>query len=109
MILDFSSMEETIIKNFKGGEKELYAKMFDDGRNRILYGTLEPGASIGLHEHTTNSEIIYFLEGTGKIIFDGKTFPVQKGECHYCPSDHSHSLINDDSSPLVFFAVIPEK
>ena len=68
MILDFSKIEETVIPQFYGGEKEIRAHMNIDKNNKILLGTLEPGASIGLHTHETNSEIIYILSGKGKVL-----------------------------------------
>lgn len=33
MIIDFNSMEVTVLPNFKGGEKEFAANMFFDGTN----------------------------------------------------------------------------
>ena len=30
-----------------------------------------------------------------------------KGDCHYCPKGHTHSLINNSDEDLVFFAVVP--
>ena len=59
MRIDFGSIEEKQIANFKGGMQTFRTRMFDDGSAKIMYGTLEPGASIGLHTHETNSEIIY--------------------------------------------------
>ena len=44
MLLDFENMEETVIHNFNGGEKDTRAKMYNDENMRILYGVLEPGA-----------------------------------------------------------------
>ena len=64
---------------------------------------------IGLHTHDTSSEIIYILNGTGKVLYDGEYESVSEGLCHYCPKGHSHSLINDSKSNLVFFAVVPEQ
>ena len=49
MIINFNEQELQEFPNFKGGEKSLNAKMFFDGMNRIIYGELEPGASIGMH------------------------------------------------------------
>ena len=73
MIIDFPNIPEQRLPNFKGGEKEYIARMFFDGQNRIMYGRLEPGASIGLHTHETSSEIMYFLEGRGKVLLaDGE-------------------------------------
>ena len=109
MIIDFKSMEESVLPNFKGGEKEYRAKMFVDEQNRIMYGRLIPGASIGLHTHEDGSEMIYYLEGEGKAIYDGVEERVYAGCCHYCPKGHSHTLINDTDADLVFFAVVAQQ
>ena len=51
MLFNFDDMEETILHNFNGGKNDTKAKMFIDENVKILYGTLEPGSSIGLHTH----------------------------------------------------------
>ena len=109
MVITFKNEKATVIPNFKGGEKSISAKMFFDGNNRILHGVLESGATIGVHTHETNSEIIYFLKGRGKVLYDGEYEKVEEGMCHYCPKGHTHSLINDSDSDLEFFAVVPEQ
>ena len=67
MNFNYHEQEYEEFPNFKGGEKSLYAKMFHDEKNRIIYGKLIPGASIGVHTHETNSEIIYITKGTGRV------------------------------------------
>ena len=109
MLIDFSTMEETVSPHFKGGEKETAARMFTDENGKIMRGRLIPGASIGLHTHETSSEIIYILSGMGKVLYDGGSERVTPGQCHYCPKGHSHSLINDGAEDLCFFAVVPEQ
>ena len=109
MIIDFEQLESTVLKNFNGGEKELQAKMYVDDLNKILYGKLEPGASIGLHTHDTSSEIIYILEGKGKVLYNDDSEEVKAGQCHYCPKEHAHSLINNSDNDLIFFAVVPQQ
>lgn len=109
MNINFKETEPTVIPNFKGGEKSLIAKMFFDGKNRILHGVLEPEATIGLHKHETNSEIIYILSGEGKTILDGVEEKISEGMVHYCEKGQTHSLINDSDADLVFFAVVPEQ
>ena len=108
MILDINKIEEKALANFKGGEKALNARMHVDENNKIIFGRLEPGASIGEHTHETNSEIIFFTSGKGKVIYDGKEERVEAGLCHYCPQGHTHILINDSDADLTFHAVIPE-
>lgn len=108
MLIAFDKMETQVIPHMRGGEKEVSAQMYTDPLCKIMRGRLIPGASIGLHTHETNSEIIYVLSGTGKVLCDGAYEPVAPGVCHYCPRGHEHSLINDSEDDLVFFAVIPE-
>ena len=109
MKLEFDAMEETAISRFRDGEKTTYARMLVDGHNRIMRGRLEPGASIGLHTHEDSSEIIYLLSGHGKVLCDGVYEDLAPGGCHYCPKGHTHSLINDGTEPLEFFAVVPNQ
>ena len=109
MLIDFHTMETTVIPHFRGGEKELSSEMYTDPCKKIMRGRLIPGASIGLHTHETSSEIIYILSGTGKVLYDDTEESLAPGDCHYCPKGHRHSLINDSSDDLVFFAVVPEQ
>ena len=106
---NYHEQEYEEFPNFKGGEKSLYAKMFHDEKNRIIYGKLIPGASIGVHTHETNSEIIYITKGTGRVLMDGEYEKLEAGMCHYCPKGHTHSLMNDSDAELEFFAVVPEQ
>ncbi|MCF0241220.1 MAG: nitroreductase family protein [Treponema sp.] len=109
MKIEFNETELKSFPNFKGGEGTLNAKMFFDGKNRILYGRLEPSSSIGLHCHDTSSEIIYIISGNGKVVIDGSIESLKPGDCHYCPKGHFHSLQNEDKTfCLDFFAVVPE-
>lgn len=109
MIINFDKIEEQIIPNFKGGEKETALRICDNELKRIMRGKLPNGASIGMHTHDTNSEIIFVTHGSGHIIYDGERLPLHAGECHYCPQGHTHSLINDTSDTLEFFAVVQQQ
>jgi len=107
MIIDYNTMKEEVIPNFKGGEGEMVTRMFNDELNKIMVSRLGPGSSIGIHTHDAGSEIIFILEGTGRAVFDGADETVTPGMCHYCPKGHSHGLFNDGDEDLVFFAVVP--
>lgn len=109
MIIDFATMEKTVLHEFKGGNKDTIAQMYVDELGRIMKGTLEPGASIGMHTHETSSEIIYILKGTASVLYDDGEEEVCAGSCHYCPKGHSHSMRNLSDENLIFFAVVPEQ
>ena len=108
MLISFDEMNEKVFPHFYGGEKEAHAKVFADDNARIMLGRLTPGASIGLHTHDTNSEIVYIISGTGTAWIDGGTEPLRPGVCHYCPMGHTHGMINDGTEDLVIFTAIPE-
>lgn len=109
MILDFNNIEEQIFPNFKGGDKSYAARMFFDGQMRIMKGILIPGASIGLHTHKTNSEVIFITNGKATLCYDGETSTLAEGMCHYCAKGHSHSLKNDTDTNIEFSAVVAEQ
>lgn len=107
MLLKFDEMEEVVIPNFKGGEKYIRAKMFNDGNVRILYGILEPGASIGMHEHVDDSEEVYCISGEATVYIDDDMEILKPGMGHYCPKGHKHSMKNEGTENLVIFAAVP--
>jgi mannose-6-phosphate isomerase-like protein (cupin superfamily) len=107
MVIDFSKILEIITPHQRGGEKEFASRKYEDSHCKILLGKLIPGASIGTHTHETDSEVLYILSGTGKVLYSGSYESVFPGLCHYCPCGHTHSLINDSNEDLVFFAVVP--
>lgn len=106
MNIDFEEIGLSVLPAFKGGEKEYRAKMFSDSLNKIMKGTLIPGASIGLHTHEDGCETMFFTAGTGRVICNGKESDVRAGICHYCPKGQSHTLINDSDTDLEFYAVV---
>jgi len=108
MKIDFNDMPVQDMPKFKGGEKSLSAKMYSDGKVKIMRAMLVPGASIGLHCHESSCEAIYIISGTGKMVYDDTEEILNAGDCHYCPKGHNHSLINNSSDNLVFFSMIPE-
>lgn len=109
MILNFEKIEEQVIPNFKGGEKQFRTHMYTDEACKIMRASLEPGATIGVHTHETNSEIIFMLKGTGVVLYDDTKETLPAGSCHYCPKGHSHSLRNESDEVIEFYAVVPEQ
>ena len=106
MIIDFDEMEEKANPEFKGGKGVTYMKKYEDELGKIILGRLEPGSSVGLHTHETNSEIIYIVSGKADFIYDDKTESATAGGCHYCPEGHTHTMINNNSEDLIFFATV---
>ena len=108
MLIKLDCMNDEVFPNFLGGEKEITARIYQDDNVEILWAKLAPGASVGMHTHKTNSEVIYVLSGTGKMLMDDTVEILSAGDCHYCPQGHSHSFINESEEDLVFLGVVPE-
>ena len=83
--------------------------MYNDENMRILYGVLEPGASIGIHEHTDNSEEVFCVSGQATVYIDGKTEILKAGQAHYCPKGHKHGMKNEGTEDLIIFGVVPKQ
>lgn len=109
-MISFTEIEPKELVHFQGGEGSFFAKMTDDGLNRILHGRLEPGCSIGLHRHETSSEIIFILSGRGRAVIDGREELLAPGDCHYCKKGSAHTLFCfGEDEPLCFYAVVPQQ
>jgi mannose-6-phosphate isomerase-like protein (cupin superfamily) len=67
--------------------------------------TLEPGASIGVHEHPDTEELYLILAGEGEGVLDGESFPVAAGDAWLTRAGHSHGLRNGPAQALQFLAV----
>lgn len=107
MIFEYDNIEWKSIPNFNGGEKCADMKSYLDDNNRFLLGKLEPGASIGIHTHEINSEIVYALQGQVVVTIDGETEILKAGCAHYCPMGHTHGMKNESDEPFIMFAVVP--
>jgi mannose-6-phosphate isomerase-like protein (cupin superfamily) len=68
--------------------------------------TLEAGAAIGEHLHSDTEELYVILQGQGRGLLDGESFPVERGDAFLLKAGHTHGLINDGGEPLTFFAVL---
>ncbi len=108
-----SDMEIQIRERMREGKGEVnivhvFKKEELKGKARLCaVVSLEPGCSIGLHEHNTEEEIFYFIKGRGLAIEDGKEYIIEPGDALLTGGGRSHSIENTSSDEtLEFMAVI---
>uniref|UniRef100_UPI004024E6E8 cupin domain-containing protein n=1 Tax=Prevotella sp. TaxID=59823 RepID=UPI004024E6E8 len=106
MIIDFDKIPEAHIDGFKGGKGRLDTRNYDDGKAKIMYSTLRPGASSGSHVHEGNCEIVFVISGIATFHYDDQVEECRAGQCHYCPEGHSHYMENLTDHDLIYFAVV---
>lgn len=88
-------MESIIGENEFKGKGRLFAKV-----------TLEPGCSIGYHEHHNESETYYILSGKGEYDDNGTRMTVSEGDVTFTPDGCGHGIENTGDENLVFMALI---
>jgi mannose-6-phosphate isomerase-like protein (cupin superfamily) len=67
--------------------------------------TLEPGCSLGYHEHHNESETYYILRGEGNYDDNGRIRPVKAGDVTFTPDGMGHGLTNTGDTDLVFISL----
>jgi len=68
--------------------------------------TINPGSSIGVHEHVGEEEIFYIISGKGLVNDNGSITEVGPGDAVLTGNGASHSVEAVGDEPLVMMAVI---
>lgn len=105
-------METVAIKNMCGGTGEVVIKHILGERE--LHGkcglyaevTINPGSSLGYHEHHGESETYYILSGEGIYDDNGTKRSVKAGDVTFTPDGRGHALAPTGDKPIVFMALI---
>lgn len=108
MNYDFNFMEQKMVEGFKGGHGHLLSRIVSEGNNKFLILKFPAGASIGLHAHEADCEVVYVLKGSGIAICDGQEQNLSEGVCHFCPKGSSHTIIAGRDGLELFGAVIEQ-
>lgn len=105
-------MEIKKVENMHGGEGHVIIKRLLDEKQLNgkcgLYAevTIEPGCSLGYHEHHGESETYYILSGKGIYSDNGTLRMVEAGDVTFTPDGKGHALTNSGDEDLVFMALI---
>lgn len=88
-------IERLLTEEQLNGKCGLYAKV-----------TLEPGCTLGAHEHHGETETYYILSGEGMYYDNDKSYPVKAGDVTFCEDGGTHGLDNTGGTDLTFMALI---
>ncbi len=105
-------MEIRRVENMAGGKghviiKDLLGEKELNGKCRMYAEvTVEPGCSLGYHEHHGESETFYILQGFGDFDDNGTVRQVKPGDVTFTPSGSGHAMVNTGVSNLIFMALI---
>ena len=111
MKLNFDNIPKTKVDNMRGGEGSVYLqKVFPTLAHTKMYAliTIPPKASIGVHTHVEDEEVVTCIKGSGKLIIDGEVKPFMPMDISLVKSGRNHSIVNDSSEDLIVLAVVNE-
>ena len=112
MIKRASELTTEVFQNRFGGNGELkVTKLLEmdqlQGKGRLFArNLLEPGSSLGGHEHKGDVEAYYILAGEGTYDDNGTKVQVKAGDVLFTNNGESHSIENTGSVNLEFIALI---
>ncbi len=99
-------------KNMRGGEgtvllHSLLEKEELMGHGRLFsHITVNPGCSVGYHEHHGEMEVYVVLSGNGVFNDNGEEIPVSTGDVTITKSGEGHAMACAGSQPLELLAMI---
>ena len=105
---EMKSEDKEKMREGKGTVHLTYLVDTDKERHTRLLAeiTLDPGCSIGNHQHNNETEYYFIISGTGVVTDDGKDVTVKAGDSIVTGNGASHSIKNSGKEPLVFHAII---
>jgi mannose-6-phosphate isomerase-like protein (cupin superfamily) len=112
MVKKIEQMKTEIRENMRGGKgsvEMLHILDKDEIKGKVrLFAkvTLNPGSSIGEHDHVGEEEVYYILKGTAQVNDNGTLKTVHAGDAILTGDGAFHALENIGDEPLEFMAVI---
>jgi mannose-6-phosphate isomerase-like protein (cupin superfamily) len=70
---------------------------------------IAPGCHIREHVHPREEELLFFFEGHGEAVIDGRSYPLQPGTTVYVGAGHRHKFVNTsaDADLKMCWVMIP--
>ncbi len=112
MIIRKQDAEADIRENMRGGQgkvtilKHLPAETMQGKARLCATLILDPGCSIGFHEHAEEYEIFIVQKGCGIIDDNGKREEITPGDAIFTGGGEGHAVENTGDEPMEITAVI---
>lgn len=100
-------MSESFVVNIKKAAKEndfFRQVLFTAKQSQLVLMALKAHEEIGAEVHKVD-QILYVVEGEGKVVLDGAGQEFEKGMIVVVPAGVRHNVINTDDEPMKLFTV----
>lgn len=86
-------------------ENNNFRKVLHTGEySQLVLMSIAPGEEIGEEVHDVD-QILFFVEGEGEAVIDGKTSPVNEGDVVFVPNSVRHNFKNTGSDDWKIYTV----
>lgn len=110
MIIRAEERQQTLTPNARGGtgvfDKRDYIPESMANARMFAEIKLDPGCSLGVHQHTGEYEIFFFHEGEVTLTDGGAEHKMHPGDFAICYDGESHGIANWTDKPASLFAAI---
>lgn len=87
-------------------ENDLFRKVLYTGQYmQLVLMSLKPGEEIGAEVHEDHDQFFRVEAGSGEVIIDGQTTPIQDDDAIIVPAGARHNVVNTGSEPLKLYTL----
>lgn len=72
---------------------------------QLVLMTLKPGEEIGAEVHEDHDQFFRIEAGSGEVIIDGQSTPVQDDDAVIVPAGARHNVVNTGTEPLKLYTL----
>ena len=72
--------------------------------SQLVLMSLRPGEDIGEEVHEVD-QVLYFVDGEGEVVADGKTRAAEEHSIIFVPSGARHNVVNSGEEALKLFTI----
>ncbi len=72
---------------------------------QVVVMSIEPGAEVGEETHPDNDQLLYLVQGAGKVVLDGAEQPFEPGDAVLVPAGTKHNFVAAPDKPLKIITV----
>jgi mannose-6-phosphate isomerase-like protein (cupin superfamily) len=87
-------------------ENDLFRKVLYTGQYmQLVLMSLKPGEEIGVEVHEDHDQFFRVEAGSGEVIIDGTTTPIQDDDAIIVPAGARHNVVNTGTEPLKLYTL----
>lgn len=78
-----------------------FRQVLENGKHtQVVIMSIPPGGEIGEEVHPDNDQVLFLVEGEGKVVLDDKEEPYKKGDIVLVVAGTKHNFVNTGSDNL---------